>query len=135
MNRRFAAPLRGVGSPPGQELLGVITSHGPSRESYSSSRKSRGSAKAMGTPDADAAQSAERVRAALSSPAGAPALLQSAPPGGGAEVGAMEGAAAIPGDDGGPTGTERPKPTLPGACPEPETPRARCSWRGREGNH
>ena len=27
-------PRRGVRSPPGRELLGVITSHGPSRESY-----------------------------------------------------------------------------------------------------
>ena len=46
MSRRFAAPRRG-------ELLsgagasGVITSHGPSRESYRPSRKSRGPAKAM----------------------------------------------------------------------------------------
>ena len=64
-------------SPPGQELLGVITSHGPSRESYRPSRKSRGwPAEAIGPPAADAALSAERVRAALSSPAGAPALLQ-----------------------------------------------------------
>jgi hypothetical protein len=29
MSRRFAAPRRGLQSPPWQELLGVITSHGP----------------------------------------------------------------------------------------------------------
>jgi hypothetical protein len=34
LSRRSAAPRRGVDSPPGQELLGVISSHGPSRESY-----------------------------------------------------------------------------------------------------
>jgi len=39
---------------PGQELQGVITSHGPSRESYRSSRKSRGSAEGFKTPAAHA---------------------------------------------------------------------------------
>src|ERR1019366_898245 len=58
LSRRFA-PWRGVDSPPGQELLGVITSHGPSRESYRSSRKSRGSAEAIAPSAADAAVSAE----------------------------------------------------------------------------
>jgi len=135
MSRRFAAPWRGVPSPPGQELLGVVTSHGPSRESYRSSRKSRRSAQAFGTPAAEAALSAERMRAALSSPAGAPALLQRALPEGGAEMVAMEGTAAIPGDEGGPTETERAKCALPGAGPPPETSRARGSWRGREGHH
>ena len=88
-----SAPRRGVDSPPGQELLGVITSHGPSRESYRPSRKSSGAAEAIGPPAADAALSAERMRAALSSPAGAPALLQRRMPGGGAEMVAVEGAA------------------------------------------
>src|SRR5450432_2954654 len=67
MSRRFA-PRRGVDSAPGQELLGVITSHGPSRESYRSSRKSRGWAEAIAPSAADAALSAERVRGALRSP-------------------------------------------------------------------
>src|ERR1035441_2455721 len=89
MSRRFA-PWRGVESPPGQELLGVITSHGPSRESYRSSRKSRGSAEAIAPSAADAALSAERVRGALRSPAGAPALLQRRVPGSGAGMVAME---------------------------------------------
>ena len=40
--RRSAAPRRGVQSPPGQELLGAMTSLGPSRECYKPSRKSRG---------------------------------------------------------------------------------------------
>ena len=35
-------PGRGEDSPSGRELLGVITSHGPFRESYRPSRKSRG---------------------------------------------------------------------------------------------
>jgi hypothetical protein len=126
LSRRFA-PRRGVDSPPGQELLGVITSHGPFRESYRSSRKSRGSAEAIAPPAADAVLSAERMRAALSSPAGAPALLQRALPGGGAEMVAVEGAATIPGDGGGPTETERAKPALPGAGQKPETTRARGS--------
>src|ERR1700736_1752414 len=91
VSRRFA-PRRGVGSPPGQELLGVITSHGPSRESYTRSRKSRGSAEAIGAPTADAVLSPERVRAALQSPAGWPALLQRRLPGSGAEMVEVEGA-------------------------------------------
>jgi len=40
---------------------------------------------------------------------------------------AVEGAAAIPGDEGGQTATERAKPALPGAGPKPETNRARSS--------
>jgi hypothetical protein len=108
-----AAPRRGIVSSPGQELLGVITSHGPSRESYRSSRKSRGSAEAFSAAAADAAVSAQRMRAALSAPAGAPALLQPVLPGGSAEVVAVEGAATIPWDSGGSTETEGSKPALP----------------------
>src|SRR5450432_4767255 len=134
MSRRFA-PWRGVDSPPGQELLGVITSHGPSRESYRSSRKSSGSAEEIAPSTADAALSAERVRGALRSPAGAPALLQRRVLGSGAGMVAMEGPGKIPGDQGRPAATERSKPALPGAREKPETPRARGSSRGREGNH
>src|SRR5712692_7674643 len=98
MSRRFA-PRRGVDSPPGQELLGVITSHGPSRESYSPYRKSRGGpAEAIAPPAANPPVSAERLRAALSSPAGPAALLQRGLPPGGTAMGAVEGAATIPGD-------------------------------------
>jgi hypothetical protein len=79
-------PRRGVRSPPGPELLGVITSHGPSRESYRSSRKSRGSAAGFSPPAAHAVLSAEGMRSALSSPASAPALLQRRMPEGGAEM-------------------------------------------------
>jgi len=123
-------------SPPGPELLGAITSHGPSRESYRSCRKSRGgSAEAIGAPAADAALSAERMRAALSPPPGAPALLQRTLPRGGAAMVAVEGAATIQGDEGGQTETQRPKPALPGAGPQPETIGARGCWRAREGNH
>src|SRR6266853_2067257 len=131
MSRRFA-PQRGVDSPPGQELLGVITSRGPSRESYSPSRKSRGwPAEAPGSGAAGCppvpALSAERLRAALSYPASAPALLQRALPGGGAAMVAVEGAATIPGDGAGPAETERAKPALPGTRQKPETTRARGS--------
>ena len=121
-------------SPPGQELLGVITSHGPSRESYRSSRKSRGSAEAIAPPAADAALSAEGVRGALRSPAGSPALLQRRVPGSGAGMVALEGAGKIPGDQGRQAATERSKPTLPGAREKPETSRARGRSRGREGH-
>jgi hypothetical protein len=117
-------PRRGVRSPPGPELLGVITSHGPSRESYRSSRKSRGSAEAFRAPAAHAVLSAEGMRTALSSPAGAPALLQRRMPEGGAEMVAVESPREIPGVGGGPTETERSKPTLSGACQRPETSRA-----------
>src|ERR1022692_895355 len=126
MSRRFA-PRRGVDSPPGQELLGVITSHGPSRESYRSSRKSRGSAEAIAPSAADAALSAEGVRGALRSPAGAPALLQRRVPGSGAGMVAMEGPGKIPGDQGRQAATERSKSALPGAGEKPEAPRARGS--------
>ena len=121
-------------SPPGPELLGVITSHGPFRESTMPSRKARGRA-AFGTPAADAPVSAERMRTALSSPAGAAALLQSALPGGGAEMVAVEGPAEVPGHHGRQSAAERPKRALPGAGAEPETAGARSSSRGCEGNH
>jgi hypothetical protein len=120
-------------SPPGQELLGVITSHGPSRESYRSSRKSRGSAEAVAASAAETVLPAERVRGALPSAAGAPALLQRRVPGSGAGMVALEGAGKIPGDQG-LQATERSKPALPGACEKPETARAKGSWRGREGH-
>ena len=59
-------PRRGEYSPPGPELLGVITSRGPSRESYTPSRKSRGwPAEAIATSAADARLSAEGMRAAF----------------------------------------------------------------------
>jgi hypothetical protein len=127
--------LERSGSPPGQELLGVITSHGPSRESYRSFRKSRGSGKATTPSAADAVLPAERVRGALPSAAGAPALLQRRVPGSGEGMVALEGAGKIPGDEGLQAATERSKPTLPGAREKPETARARGSSRGREGHH
>jgi hypothetical protein len=66
-----------------------------------SSRNSRGgSAEAFGTPAAYAELPAERMRGALRSPAGAPALLQRRVPGSGAGMVAMEGPGKIPGDQG-----------------------------------
>src|ERR1700735_4717648 len=93
-------PWRRVASTPGQELLGVITSHGPSRESYNSIRKSSRSAEAIGTPATETAVPAERMRAALSSPAFSTAVLQRGLPEGGAEMVAVEGPATIPDDEG-----------------------------------
>jgi hypothetical protein len=98
MSRRFA-PWRGVDSPPGQELLGVITSHGPYRESYRSAQKASGWAtEAIRASAAAAVLPAESVRATLSAPPGGAALLQRGLPEGGAEVVALEGPATIPGD-------------------------------------
>jgi hypothetical protein len=134
LSRRFA-PWRGVDSAPGQELLGVITSHGPSRESYRSSRKSRGPAQAIAASAADAVLPVERVRGALPSAAGAPALLQRRVSGSGAGMVALEGAGKIPGDQGLQAATERSKPALPGAHEKPETVRAKGSSRCREGHH
>jgi hypothetical protein len=51
--------------------------------------------------------------------------LQLGMPGGGAEVVAMESAAAIPGDRGGSGETQPSKPALPGTSAEPEAPNAR----------
>jgi hypothetical protein len=127
-------PWRG-GSPPGRELLGVITSHGPFRESYRSSRKSRESTKATAPSATDALLPAERVRGAVPSGAGGPALLQRRVSGSGAGMVALEGAAKIPCDEGLQAAAERSKPPLPGAREKPETGRARRSSRGREGHH
>lgn len=92
-------PRRRVDSSPGQELLGVITSHGPSRESYRPFRKSSGSAKAISPPAACTVLSPQRLRAAFSSTDGEPALLQRGMPEGGAEMVEMESATAISSDE------------------------------------
>jgi len=111
-----------MGPPPGQELLGAITSHGPSRESYKQSRETSGGAAAPGSPPAPGAGlSAQGMRAAFPSAASGATLLQSAMPGGGAGVVAVEGAATLPGDRRRQAEAERPKPALPGAGPPPET--------------
>src|SRR5260370_35245531 len=101
-------------SAPGQEVLGVITTHGPSRESYRSSRKSRGSAEAIAASAADAVLPAERVRRALPSPAGAPALLQRKVSGSGAGMVALEGAGKIPCDQSRQAATESAKAAVRG---------------------
>jgi len=85
-------------------------------------------AAASALPAANTAVSAERVRAGFpSAAAGAPALLQRRLPESGAAMVAMEGAATISGDGGGPTETERAKPALPGARQKPKNTRARGS--------
>ena len=103
----------------------MITSHGPFRESYTPAEKSSGwPAEAPGMPAADAAVSAERVRAAFSSPASAPAVLQPELPAGSPEVVAVEGAAEIPDDGRRQAETQRAKPALPGTGQEPPTTKA-----------
>ena len=66
---------------------------GPPESPTGHPENQEGRPEAIGPPAADAALSAERMRAALSSAAGAPALLQRRVPGGGAEMVAVEGAA------------------------------------------
>ena len=84
-------------SSPGQELLGVITSHGPSRESYTTVQKSSGRpAEAPAMLAAVATVSAQRLRAALPSATIAPEVLQRVLPGAGAEVVAVEGTTEVP---------------------------------------
>src|SRR5437879_3872300 len=132
MSRRFG-PRRGADPSPGQELLGVITSHGPFRQSYSPSRKSRGwPAEATPPPAADAGLSAERMRAALSSAPITTALLQREVPGGGTKMVALESPREIPGDGGGSTETERSKRALPGACQKPKNTRSEERRVGKE---
>jgi len=80
-----------------------------------------------GPPAAHAVLSAERRRAALSSPASAATLSQRALPEGGAEMVAMESPREISADGGGPPETERSKPPLPGMSQEPEISKARSS--------
>src|SRR2546427_9771273 len=126
MSQRFAAPRRGMQSAPGQELLGVITSHGPYRKSYQVSQKAKGRpTTASGLPAAHSLLSAEGMRAAFSSQASATAILQRRVRKGGAAMGAVEGAATVPGDSHRQGETERSKPALPGAGQKPETTRAR----------
>src|ERR1700691_5784448 len=121
----FAVPRRGMHSSPGQELLGVITSHGPSRESNRPSRKSSGAAKAISSPTACKVLSAERMRSVLSSAAVDPALLQREVPEGGAEMVEMEGTAEISSDEVRQSEADRSKPALPRARQEPQTSGAR----------
>src|ERR1017187_3961769 len=97
-------------SPPEQELLGAMTSHGPSRECYKPSRKSRGRpAEASVVPaaccSAASTVSAQGLRAELSAATAAAALLQGAVPESGARVVAVEGPRALPGQGGGQTET------------------------------
>jgi len=107
-----------VESLPGRELLGAITSNGPSRKCDKPSRKARRQpAETVGSPAADTAMLAERLRGAHSPPASAPALLQRGVPEGGTEMVAVEGAAELPGDGGGPTEEEWAKPALYGHEP------------------
>ena len=83
-------------SSPGQELLGVVTSHGPSRESYTPAQKASCWPAEAEMPAAAAMVFAQRLRAALPSAASAPAVLQRALPEGGAEVVEVEGTAEVP---------------------------------------
>jgi hypothetical protein len=126
MNRRFAAPRRGADSPAGHELLGVVSSHGPSRESCTSTRQSRRvRTPSSSAPDAAATVSAQMLRAAFSTPTSTPAVLQRGVPRRSAKVVAVEGPTTLPGNGGRPTETEWAKPALPGTGQKPETAGAR----------
>jgi len=104
---KMPCPGEDFHSPPEQELLGAITSHGPSRESYTPAKESSDwPTEAFVTSAAEPAVSAERLRPALSSAASAPALLQRRVPDGGAEMVEMEGAAEISGNEVGPSKAE-----------------------------
>src|SRR5450432_2353937 len=106
LSRRFA-PWRGVDSPPGQELLGVITSHGPSRESYRSSRKSRGSAEEIAPSAADAALSAEGTRNPQTDSERSRAVFQNAAASAGESSGRYRRRAVTRSGDGGGDGEPR----------------------------
>ena len=136
LSRRFVAPRRGVASPPGPELLGAITSHGPSRESYKLFRKARRPpAKEASAAATDTALSAERMRTTLSTPTRAAAVLQRWLPGGGAGMVGVEGPADLPKHGGGQAEAERAKPTLPEAHPGPKAVREKGHSGNGEGHH
>jgi hypothetical protein len=118
-------------------FLGAITSHGPSRESYTSGRKSSAStAEATGPATAHPTVSAQGMRAPFSSPASSPALLQRAVPDSGAGVVALEGAAKIPRHGGRERKTQRAKLPVPRARPKAQATTAGTSGcRAGEGNH
>jgi len=83
---------------------------------------------------ADAPLSAERMRAAFSSPAGGAALLQRRVPASGTAMVALEGSAKLSDDGGGQRQTQRAEPALSRARQKAQTTsagRSRC--RGCEG--
>jgi hypothetical protein len=116
LSRRFTVPRRGVRFPSRAELLGAITSHGPSRESYTPLRKERGPRAETACPSAAGpAVLAQGMRAALSPRKCATALLQQRVSGSGAGVVGVESSAEVPGHGGWQTKAERTKPALPEA--------------------
>jgi hypothetical protein len=78
LNRMPLSPRRGVEPSPEQELLGALTSHGPTRGLYTPAGPFRTSRRpeATGAPAANPPMSAERMRAAVSPAAGQGAVLQ-----------------------------------------------------------
>jgi len=100
-----------------------------------SSRKATGSAQAFSTPAARPPLSREAMRAALSSPAGVPALLQRSLPGGSAGVVPVEGTATIPDDCSGQQKQNGQSQRYRERVPEPKIRRARGSCPDCEGNH
>lgn len=125
-------------SSPEPELLGAFTSHGPCRELYTPTGPfgTCRMSSAARAPAANPPLFVERMRAAVSSAAGATTLLQPGVPAGSAEVVALESPAEIPGDDSGQRETQRAEPALPRAGANPPTNRtARGACGGREGNH
>ena len=106
---------------------GSITSHGPSRESYTPARKARGAgAETAGVPP--------RTRRCLLKgcerrfrPGRRASAIAAKPAGRRRGNGRVEGPAELPGHGGGQTEAERAKPALPGARQRAETTRERSS--------
>src|SRR5438876_484268 len=121
MSRRSAAPRRGVvfpsraGASGSHHLPWALTRMLPTQAGKREVRRRKDA-----TPAENAALSAERMRAAVSSAAGATTLLQQPVPASGAEVVTVEGPAELSGDLGGQRQTQRAKPALSRARQKPE---------------
>ena len=121
--RRSAAPRRGVQSPPGQELLGAITSLGPSRECYTPSRKSRGAAGGNGRRAGRGARRCllkgceQRFRPRQARQRYCSEQCRQAA----RAWSRWKAQAELSGHGGGQTEAQRAKPALPGARQEPKT--------------
>lgn len=133
----FASPPERSRSPPqGTEPQGALTSHEPSRF-YTPDEPFRAhwTAEKAGAQAAPSPLPVEGLRAVVPPRAGARALLQCCVPAGSAHVGAVEGAAEIPGDSGGPGKAQRAEPALSGTGLQPYSGHTgRVASRGREGN-
>jgi hypothetical protein len=131
-----AAPRRGVGPSPGQELLGVITSHGPIRESYTPIGKATGArVEPGGPPAARPVLFTERMRAALFPETCAAAVLQCAVSAGGTGLVSVEGPAEVSDHGAGQAEAKPAKPAIPETRQAAPIAREKGCCGGREGHH